>query len=184
MKNNTEAITAITTMHQEIDWDSIYSSELLKIYNFFIYMLGDRETAQDLTAITMERAWTIRYRYKSNLASLSTWLFGIARNVLKEHYKKYRSGKVKIESIAQYEEMSASTDVETDVQQQQEKDHLRKLLTNLPERERYLISLKYGAGLTNREIAKIANFSESNVGNILFRTVKNIREKMEEENGR
>ena len=61
---------------------------------------------------------------------------------------------------------------------------MRKILLELPEREQDLIALKYGAELTNREIANITNLSESNVGNILHRTVKNIRSRLEEHHGR
>ena len=180
MSNNSKVISAITSMSQQIDWDSIYTSELPKIYNFFIYKIGDRDAAQDLTGITIERAWRIRHRYRSGVASLSTWLFGIAKNVLKEYFKKNRKGEKIIESIIQNEKMQPGTDVEKKFEHQQEQDHLRNMIKNLPEREQYLISLKYGAGLTNREIAKVAKLSESNVGSILHRTVTALRSKLEE----
>jgi RNA polymerase sigma-70 factor (ECF subfamily) len=49
------------------------------------------------------------------------------------------------------------------------------LVAKLPERERELLSLKYGAGATNRTIAELMNMSESNVGTILHRTVQELR---------
>jgi len=45
----------------------------------------------------------------------------------------------------------------------------------LPERERELLALKYGAGATNRAIADVMGISESNVGTILYRTVQKLR---------
>jgi len=80
--------------------------------------------------------------------------------------------------------MEANVDIERLILHQQEKEFLRNILLELPYREQDLIALKYGAGLTNREIAKITSLSESNVGSILNRTVKNIRIQLEEYHGR
>jgi RNA polymerase sigma-70 factor (ECF subfamily) len=56
-------------------------------------------------------------------------------------------------------------------------DRLAALLDELPERDRELISLKFGAGMTNREIAAATGLGESNVGTILSRAVQALRRK-------
>jgi RNA polymerase sigma-70 factor (ECF subfamily) len=38
------------------------------------------------------------------------------------------------------------------------------------------MALKYGAGMTNRAIARATGLSESNIGTILHRTVQTLRE--------
>jgi RNA polymerase sigma-70 factor, ECF subfamily len=48
-------------------------------------------------------------------------------------------------------------------------------MARLPERERELLALKFGAGATNRDIARVTGLSESNVGTILHRTVQALR---------
>jgi RNA polymerase sigma-70 factor (ECF subfamily) len=70
--------------------------------------------------------------------------------------------------------------VEEVVAEREERDRLAALLARLPARERELIALKYGAGLTNREIARLSGLSETNVGTILHRTVQRLREEWEE----
>jgi RNA polymerase sigma-70 factor (ECF subfamily) len=50
-------------------------------------------------------------------------------------------------------------------------------MADLPERDRELLALKYGAGLTNRAIAKATGLSESNVGTIAHRAVDAIRKR-------
>jgi RNA polymerase sigma-70 factor (ECF subfamily) len=184
MNNPTKALMELHSMTEEIDWDSVYKTELPRIYNYFLYKIGDREVAQDLTATTFERAWKLRSRYQTRIASISTWLFGIARNVLKEHFRNSKKSTQRSEPIYKSEELPSSHEMEKDIQQQQEKEQLRKILLELPERAQDLIALKYGAGLTNREISKITNLSESNVGSILHRTVQNIRARLEEQHGR
>ena len=184
MDDQTSPLSTLHSMTDSIDWDVLYKSELSRIYNYFLYKVGNREFAQDLTATTFERAWKLRSRYRSTIAAISTWLFGIARNVLKEHLRKSRLSGQRIESITRSEEIPANADIEIIIQQQQAKEHLRKILLELPDREQDLIALKYGAGLTNREIAKITSLSESNVGSILHRTVNNIRTQLENDDGR
>jgi len=45
-----------------------------------------------------------------------------------------------------------------------------------------LISLKYGGGLNNREIASLTGLTESNVGTILHRVVEDLRKQWEDDN--
>ena len=54
---------------------------------------------------------------------------------------------------------------------------LALLTQSLSDRERELVALKYGAELTNRLIARLTGLSESNVGSILHRVVRSLREK-------
>jgi len=56
-----------------------------------------------------------------------------------------------------------------------ERRRLAGLLAGLPARERELLALKYGAGATNRAIARLTGLSESNVGTILHRTIESLR---------
>ena len=51
----------------------------------------------------------------------------------------------------------------------------------LNERDRNIVSLKFGANLKNQEIAQILDITESNVGVILYRTMKKLKKKIEEE---
>ena len=52
---------------------------------------------------------------------------------------------------------------------------LQALTARMPERTRELIALKYGAGASNRLIARLTGLSESNVGTILHRAVESLR---------
>src|SRR4030042_7157889 len=133
MDDQTSPLSTLHSMTDSIDWDVLYKSELSRIYNYFLYKVGDREFAQDLTATTFERAWKLRSRYSATIAAISTWLFGIARNVLKEHLRKSKKTGQGPESILQSEELPSSVDIEKGIQQQQEKERLGKILLDLPE---------------------------------------------------
>lgn len=63
---------------------------------------------------------------------------------------------------------------------EEEKIELRKSIGKLPDREKTIIALKYGAELSNGEIAEIMGISTTNTGVILYRCLKKIKSDMEE----
>lgn len=183
MTHQSKTLRALRSITQSTDWDAIYTTELPRVYNFFLYKVADRELTQDLTATTFERAWKLRGRYDAALASPATWLFGIARNVLREYLRKNKKAERRLAAISQSDENLLDSDVEQGIQKQQDKERLRRIILELPAREQELIALKYGAGLTNRRIAEVTKLSESNVGSILHRTVKSLRKRWDENHG-
>jgi len=54
-------------------------------------------------------------------------------------------------------------------------------LAKLSDKERNIIALKYAAELKNTDIAEIMGISDSNVGVILFRSLKKLRKELEKE---
>lgn len=156
---------------KEADWDALYAQQLPRVFNYFRYRVGDSAVAEDLTSLTFEKAWVARNRYRRDLASFTTWLMTIARNVAIDHYRSRR-----VHAPLEVAEHVASGDSpERDAVLRSELDQLSGLLEALPEREREIIALKYGSEMTNREIAKQLRLSESNVGTILHRTVQALR---------
>jgi RNA polymerase sigma-70 factor (ECF subfamily) len=155
----------------DVDWDEVYRLELPRIYNFFRYRVYDSALAEDLTSITFEKAWRGRHRYRRDVAAFSTWLFTIARNVAVDHFRRRRA-EVPLEDGP---EPASDATPEDAAVRRSEFLRLSALLHDLPERERELVALKYGAEETNRAIARITGLSESNVGTILHRTVQTLR---------
>ena len=154
-----------------IDWDAIYWEQMPRIYNFFLYRVCDTAVAEDLTASTFERAWRYRDRYRHDLANFSTWLFTIARNVAKNHFRQ-RHVETPLDDILH---LADRVSLEETWQQRNDLAQLSRLIGRLDERERDIISLRYGAELTNRAIAQITGLSESNVGTILHRAIQRLR---------
>ncbi|MEO5619020.1 MAG: sigma-70 family RNA polymerase sigma factor [Candidatus Eisenbacteria bacterium] len=174
MANDTLAMSRLWTWvvpAREEDWDALYASELPRVYNFFRYRVGDGPAAEDLTSATFEKAWRARHRYRRDLAAFSTWLFAIARNVAVDHYRQQRSHV----PLDEAEHVPGGMTPEDLAERRSDAARLAHLLSLLPERERELMSLKYGAGLTNRAIARMTGLSESNVGTIVHRTVALLR---------
>jgi RNA polymerase sigma-70 factor, ECF subfamily len=155
----------------ELDWNAVYGNQLPRIYNYFRFRVGPTHDVEELTARTFEKAWRARAQYRRDLAGFSTWLFAIARNVVKDHF---RSEAHRIRAAA-LSDTSDSPSPEDRAMHSSDMARLLTLTAQLPERHKELIALKYGAALNNRMIARITGLSESNVGTILQRVVTSLR---------
>jgi RNA polymerase sigma-70 factor (ECF subfamily) len=159
------------THSHEMNWEAVYNEQLPRIFNFFLYRVGDEALAEDLTAATFEKAWKHRERYRIDLGAFSTWLFSIARNTASDYFRQQRP-EVELDEA---HTPAYGRPVEETILQEVDFARLSALLTHLEARERELVALKYGAGLTNRAIADLSGLSESNVGTILHRVVTRLR---------
>ena len=155
----------------EADWEALYAEQLPRVYNFFRYRVGDGPEAEDLTSVTFEKAWRARHRYRRDLGAFTTWLLTIARNVAIDHYRQGRAHA----PLEEADGVPAGPTPEDLAVERSDIERLSALLGLLPERARELLALRYGAGLTNRAIARLTGLSESNVGTILHRTIQELR---------
>ena len=155
----------------EADWDAIYAEHLPRIYNYFRFRLAGDADVEDLTARVFEKAWSARSRYRRDVAAFSTWLYRIAQNVGVDYLRSRRTHSPLEAAV----EVIADGTPESDEERRSDLERLGALTSSLPDRERDLIALRYGAGLSNRAIAPLVGLSESNVGTILHRTVQTLR---------
>ncbi len=153
------------------DWDEVYRAELPRVYSYLRYRVGSRETAEDLTSVTFEKAWRARDRYRRERSSIGRWLLSIAGNVAIDYFRARRV-ELPLEDLPP---ASQGPTQDEDLQRERDRRRLAVLVAELPERERELLALKYGAEQTNRAIARLTGLSESNVGTILSRTVATLR---------
>ena len=175
-------MTAITrlpddtrTRGEAVDWEVFYRQHLPGVYNFFRYRFGDNHSAEDLTATTFEKAWRNRKKFYGDPDKLTAWLFTIARNVAIDFHRSKRQ-EVPLENSTRSEDKDS---VEKAIEYSADLERLSILLDQLSARDRELIGLKYGAGLTNRAIASLTDLTESNVGTIIHRTVSRLRDEWE-----
>lgn len=106
--------------------------------------------------------------------SVIAWLFAISKNEVVAYLRKRRNSI----PLSMAEKAPGET-AEQILEHSQDLQTLSYLLADLSERERELISLKFGADLNNRQISAIMGLSESNVGTILNRVLQRLREQWE-----
>ncbi len=143
------------------------------MYAYALALLGDRAAAEDVTAMAFERAYRRRRTFDRRRGEERAWLFGIARNAaLDELRRRRRVAALVVEPEDAAGQEPAYAD-EADVVLRREA--VKAALQELSARERELIALKFHAGLSNSEIAKVLGISESNAGTWLHRAVQKLR---------
>jgi RNA polymerase sigma-70 factor, ECF subfamily len=157
--------------HGELDFERLYRSSRDDVYAYAAGLLRDRSAAEDVTAAAFERAYRKRSRFDAGRGSARAWLFGIARNAALDELRR-RGRQVELSA----DPIDAASVPDRDHQRGELRLLLDAALDKLEARERELIALKFFAGLSNGEIARVLGISESNAGTKLHRTITKLRE--------
>lgn len=154
-----------------LDFEALYRSSRDDLFAYATGLLRDRDAAEDVTAAAFERAYRKRSRFDPQRGTPRAWLFGIARNAaLDELRRRSRSAKLNSDPI----DLTSLAGGEGEMTEL--RLTLAEALARLEVRERELVVLKFFAGLTNAEIARVIGTSESNAGTKVHRIVNKLRE--------
>ena len=154
--------------------ERLYLSSRDDVYAYLASMLGDAAAAEEATALAFERAFRRRRLFDRRRGSERAWLFGIARNAALDELRRRRRSR----ALAQ--EPPATESSEEALESLVTRATVRAALAELTTRERELIALKFHAGLSNGEIARVLRVSESNAGTLLHRTITKLRRACDE----
>lgn len=160
-------------MEKEV-FAELYESNIEKVFRYVYYRTRNRSVAEDITSSAFEKALEKLNTFKAKKASFSTWLIVIARNTMIDYFRKSKP------EITVERELTGPSSEEK-VVNKEERQRLLHYIDKLNSTEQEIISLKFGSSLTNRQIAKILNLSESNVSTIIYRSVNKLRNMFMEE---
>jgi RNA polymerase sigma-70 factor (ECF subfamily) len=165
---------AARSQTEESKFARVYDEHVWRVYGFLAYRLGDRDTAEDLTQATFERALRAWSRFDPRRASESTWLLAIARNLLIDHYRRDRS------NLTEPIEEHLTPVVPGPEEQMATSPEVLIALSGLSERDREILALRFGGDMTGPEIAQMLNLSLANVQQILSRSLRKLRGRLED----
>jgi RNA polymerase sigma factor (sigma-70 family) len=165
-----ERMPVVTGTERET-FAALYERTFPRVYAYVASLLRDRSAAEDVTAQAFERAYRKRSSYRPRRGSVEAWLFGIARNAALDELRR-RKRRASLE--ADPEDTTAAT-ADEHAELALRRDAVRAALATLDGHERDLLALKFSAGLSNAEIARVLGVSESNAGTRLHRTLTKLR---------
>jgi RNA polymerase sigma-70 factor (ECF subfamily) len=142
----------------------LYNRWAVHVYQYFYHRTGEMSSAEDLTSQLFLAAYQVLSRYRHH-GHFPAWLFTIARNLAKEHYRK-RGREVSLE-LAQ--SLASPSDPSAEFARTDEIQRLIELVRSLPEDEQELIRLRYVAELSFADIAVVLNKREDAVKKSLYR---------------
>jgi RNA polymerase sigma-70 factor (ECF subfamily) len=155
---------------------ALYGRYVGEIYGFAVNQLGSKQDAEDLTSETFLRLVGAidTYRHQS---SFRTWLYAIARNQLRDHWR--RNGRAKTVALA-----PDLADDECELEARPEVTDLgRHVLGRLPENYRRVLELRVLDDRSVRDTARAMNTTEGNVKVLQHRALRRAEEIAEQWDG-
>jgi RNA polymerase sigma-70 factor (ECF subfamily) len=144
------------------DFAAWYEAHREVIYRYVRFRVATREAAEDVTSEVFLKALRFLGRYDPSRAPARAWLLHIARNAVADHLrmlKRRRSLHVSIDRVP---------DLVTDTPSPEERilreERIQKVMNcnrTLREPDQEILSLRYGAGLSNHEIAQTLGITDN-----------------------
>jgi RNA polymerase sigma-70 factor (ECF subfamily) len=160
--------------------EELYRSSRDDVYAYVATVLGDRTLAEDVTALAFERAFRRRRLYRAHRGSERAWLFGIARNAALDELRRRKRAATPMSNLDAAGEGLVNGSASQHADATALRLTVQAALAQLDTRERELIALRFHAGLSHGEIARVLNVSESNAGTLLHRTITKLRKACDE----
>jgi RNA polymerase sigma-70 factor (ECF subfamily) len=142
------------------------------VHRYATYVLGEHPDVEDITSETLERAIRYRASYDPSRGAPATWMVGIARNVIAA-----RRSQALLVPLDEADELVGEAELEA---RTAETLRVRAAIAALPERDRELVALRWGADLTARQIGELLDLRTNAVEVALHRVSARLREVLRE----
>ena len=151
---------------------AIYDLLADRVYRFSLLRVGNHADAEDLTQRTFLKMIEALPRYQRRGIPFEAWLFRLARNAAIDLLRGRRSHE-RLESVSELR--STAPGPEADAEQAAELAAARRAIEQLTDEQRDVISYRFAAGLTPREIGLLMGKGEGTVRALQFRALHAMR---------
>jgi RNA polymerase sigma factor (sigma-70 family) len=150
------AVAAAAAAGNDVDIEQLVRANLHRLHNFLRRRVGNAADVDDLVQDTLLEALKCREKFQGN-SRPETWLFGIAMNLVRNHYKRNR-----VRSI--YDDIDIETLGLADVndplelaERRQTVERVRQAASQLSEDSRILLQLIFEENMSYEEAAEFLN---------------------------
>lgn len=155
----------------------IYDCYADRIYTYIFHRVGSRPIAEDLTADVFVRMLEAIERNSFAQTSLRAWLYRVAHNIVVDYYRAQPSEQ----PVLLDERLGVvSGDPRPRIEARLAQAGLRTALSRLTDRQQQVIVLRFGEGMTAREVAEVLGTTEGAVRALQHRAVAELRRVLEE----
>ena len=154
------------------------------IFNYILRRTCDVALAKDLTADTFLKALENLSRFHWRNVPFSAWLYRIATNEVKLHYRKNnRLSQLSDERISRLKSDKLADDylirAENAVQENRQFQRMHRALKTLNMKYQTVLTLRYFENLSIRDIARIMDLSENTIKTHIHRGIKHLKKAYE-----
>lgn len=156
MAETIEELIARCLQGDQGSFEALYTQFAPGIYRLCYSLLLHRQDAEDVTQETFVYAFKNVRRYDGRRASFKTWLYTIAISRCRNQYRRKHPLLMDIAHLLHFDIPGPKSETpEGSLAEKSAKDAVETALASLSPRLREAVVLRYGHGLTYREIAEI-----------------------------
>ena len=146
----------------------IHNRYYARVYRYIDYRVHDAQCVEDLTSEVFTRFLKSLRDRQVLPNSLQGWLLGVAKNVLREHYRI--KGRDDWSPLGEGEISSSPTPAEM-VDKQLMNEQLREAMEELTEDQKQVLALRFGFDMPVKQVAKTMEKSEGSIKMLQTRAV-------------
>jgi RNA polymerase sigma-70 factor (ECF subfamily) len=158
----------------------LYDALVGPIYRYVAVRVRRREDAEDLTHLVFERIFGALPRFHHNGRPFAAWAFRIARNAVIDHQRRLRP----TEQLGSIPELSDGVELEALSLQGEEIRELQMAIRRLTPDQQEAIALRYAAGLSAEEAARVMGRRAGTIRGLTFRAIESLRRHLGQDAGR
>lgn len=147
-----------------------------ELYRLALRITLNPAEAEDIVQDTMIKVWNRRERWEE-IESIEAFCLTICRNLALDRNRKADNQTAQLSEVNDPPDHSYASDPEEQTVQQDRLQLVRKLIEQLPEKQRSCIWLRDIEGKAYKEIAEVMGINEQQVKVNIFRARQAIRQK-------
>ena len=148
-----------------------------QIYRVCYRFVDNRDDAMDLAQEVFIKAFEHLTSFRRE-SSLKTWLYRIAMNHCINHVKKHSQEFVEITEYTG----SMGASAQSHLEDQEQREHFRRMVKQLPPKQKAILELRINEQLSYDEIAKISGRSVSTIKASVFFALEKLRKLVKDPN--
>ena len=174
-----QRVAALNSDLSGCDFSALYRTHVSSVYAYFYHQVSSIQDAEDLTATTFSKALAGCHGYRSQRASVTAWLFGIARNCPRDHRRRNRRSEPLHPDLPDSQPLPETLWLSAG-----RTLALQRAIQRLPLDQRDALALRFFGGLGVRDVAEILGKSDGAVKMLVRRAVLAPGESSEREDWR
>lgn len=166
----------------------LYDAHYPRVFGYIYRITGDHALAGDIAAETFLKAFVRIGTFHWRGISISSWFFRIAVNELNQYFRKKNYSPERLTegleapngdgSVDRHALRHESNEITRRIDEHEEFEHVRRLLSTLPARYKQVIALRFFEEMSIRDISEILGKKEGTVKSLLSRGLAKLKARL------